>query len=93
MDPMSAGAAIAIANAIKASGAIVRVEHHDFTTILSRIAEPLVVRSQGGIFTTKYHYLTAYRGLLFYSVGTMPLELPVGAEVIEAKRIWVPTMY
>lgn len=87
----AAGAAIAIANAVKASGAIIRVEHEDFMTILSRSAEPLVVRSQSGFFTTKYHYLTSYRGLIFYSVGTMPLELPAGTELIEARKIWIPT--
>ena len=39
-------AAAAIAQAIKASGAIVRVEPADFMTILSRSHEPLVVLAE-----------------------------------------------
>ena len=36
----AAGAAAAVANAIKASGAIIRVETQDFLDILSRVKEP-----------------------------------------------------
>ena len=38
------------ARAIKASGAIVRVEPQDFLYILDRHEEPLVVEAQGGLF-------------------------------------------
>ena len=37
------GAAAAIANAIKASGAIVQVDTNDFTVILSKADKPIVV--------------------------------------------------
>jgi len=85
------GAENAIADAIKASGAIVRVEPGDFEAILERTPAPLVVSAQGGVFKTKYHYLTAYRGLIFYTRTPLPLALPPKAEVINAQKIWVPS--
>ena len=87
----AAGAENAIADAIKASGAIVRVEPGDFEAILDKTETPLVVFAQGGVFKTKYHYLTAYRGLIFYTRTPLPLELPRKAELIIAKKIWVPS--
>jgi hypothetical protein len=85
------GAENAIADAIKASGAIVRVEPGDFEAILDKTEAPLVVVAQGGVFKTKYHYLTAYKGLIFYTRTPMPLEVPRKAELIIAKKIWVPS--
>ncbi|OHB62858.1 MAG: hypothetical protein A2Y76_03290 [Planctomycetes bacterium RBG_13_60_9] len=94
---MSNGAVVAAAaaqqvaaNAIKASGAIVKVESGDFEAILKKIESPLVVFSQGGLFTTKYHYLTPYRGLIFYTKTQTPLLLSPKVELIAAKKIWVP---
>ena len=81
----------AIADAIKASGAIVNVEPDDFETILGKAEAPLVVCAQGGVFTTKYHYLTAYKGLIFYTKTQTPLVLPPKAELINARKIWVPS--
>jgi tRNA U34 2-thiouridine synthase MnmA/TrmU len=78
------------ANAIKASGAIVRVESGDFEAILKKSESPLVVYAQGGVFTTKYRYLTPYKGLVFFTVTQTPLMLPSRAEVIAANRIWIP---
>ena len=69
-------AAAAIANAIKASGAIVNVEPGDFQAILSRSDKPLVVIAQGGIFKKHLRYLTAYRGLVFFTKADTPLSLP-----------------
>ncbi len=80
----------ALAEAIKASGAIVSVEPGDFEVILEKTEAPLVVTAQGGVFTTKYHYLTAYKGLIFYTKTPMPLALPPKAELITARKIWVP---
>ncbi len=85
------GAENAVADAIKASGAIVRVEPGDFEAILDKAEAPLVVCAQGGVFTTKYHYLTAYKGLIFYTKTPVPLEVPRKAELIGAKKIWVPS--
>ena len=85
------GAENAMADAIKASGAIVRVEPGDFEAILDKTEAPLVVGAQGGVFKTKYHYLTAYKGLIFYTKTPMPLVLPPKTELINAKKIWVPS--
>lgn len=87
----AAGAAVEIANAIRASGAIVSVEPGDFEAILKRIDAPLVVRSQGGIFSTNYHYLTSYKGLIFYTKTPTPLMLSPSVETINARKIWIPT--
>ena len=87
----TAGAvAAAIANAVKASGVIVRVTPEDFAAILRRTENPLVVHATGGVFTTNYQYLTSYKGLAFYTKSPAPLALPFGAEVMTAKSIWVP---
>lgn len=85
-----AAAAAVIAQAIRASGAIVRVESTDFMTILEKVENPLVVHSESRFFSTKYHYLTSYKGLIFYTKSTAPLMLRPGMEIIRAKRIYVP---
>ncbi|RKY10581.1 MAG: hypothetical protein DRP65_06395 [Planctomycetota bacterium] len=87
-----AGAAMAaIANAIKASGAIVRLEPQDFLDILARVAEPLVVYSPSGLLT-RHKYLTSYKGLVFFAASKQLLPIPESAEIIHAKKIWVPDM-
>ncbi len=64
---VAAAGETAMAEAIKASGAIVSVEPGDFEVILGKVEAPLVVIAQGGVFKTKYHYLTPYKGLIFYT--------------------------
>ncbi|MHC4679323.1 MAG: hypothetical protein ACYTEK_11550 [Planctomycetota bacterium] len=86
----AAAAAAAIAQAIKASGAIVNVESTDFMTILNKMDNPLVVCSESKFISTKYHYLTAYKGLIFYTKSVTPLMLRPSAELIQAKKIWIP---
>jgi len=86
----AAGAAAAIAQAIKASGAIVRVEPTDFMTILDKVENPLVVHSESKFFSTKYHYLTSYKGLIFYTKSVTSLMLRPSVEIIRAKSIWIP---
>jgi hypothetical protein len=56
----AAAAAAAVAQAIKASGAIVRVEPDDFLSILRRQQEPLVVHATAGFFSTSFLYLSSY---------------------------------
>ncbi|OHB77509.1 MAG: hypothetical protein A2Z25_12520 [Planctomycetes bacterium RBG_16_55_9] len=73
-----------MAEAIKASGAIVRVEPADFETILNKVDNPLVVYAESKFFSTKYHYLTTYKELIFYTKTTIPLTLRPSAEVIQA---------
>lgn len=90
---MAAGAAAAaavIANATKASGVVVRVSPENFLAILARAEKPLVVHAQGGIFSTNYQYLLSYKGLAFYSKSRAPLQLPLGTELVQAQKIWIP---
>lgn len=86
----SAGAAAAIANAVKASGAIVKVEPEDFLKILERCESPLVVTAEGGFLSSAHQYLSGYRGLVFYCKSSEALRLPGTVEIIRAKRIWIP---
>ena len=86
----AAASGTAIAQAIKASGAIIRVESTDFETLLNNVDNPLVVYSESTFLSTKYHYLTAYKGLIFYTKTTTPLMLRPSAEVIHAQKIWIP---
>ena len=87
-----AGAAAAIiAQAIKAWGAIVKVEPQDFQSILDRQPEPpLVVEAVGGFFKKHYQYLTSYKGLFFYTKSPTQLPLPQDCEVVVAAKIWIP---
>lgn len=85
-----AAQAAAIARAVKASGAIVRVEPEDFTRILSRANKPLVVTSKRGFIKPNYQYLTAYKGLIFYTKSSTELMLPGDIEIITAREIWIP---
>jgi len=89
----AAGAAIAaaIANAIKASGAVVRVQPEDFANILSRVEKPLVIYNKGGFFTTKHQYLVSYKGFVFYTRTSNQIDLARSVEVIVAESIWIPS--
>jgi len=89
---MSAHAAVhaAIANAIKASGTVVRLEPAEWLKVLKRTDSPLVVIARGGMFRRKYQYLTAYRGLAFFTASEQPLVLPGRSELINAKSLSVP---
>ena len=86
----AAAAYAAIAQAIKASGAIVRVEPEAFQAILNKAKEPLVVMAKGGLFKGNYQYLMGYKGLAFYTKSSTPLMLPHDAEIINSKQIWIP---
>lgn len=81
---------VAMTNAIKASGAIVHVETNDFMDILNRSESPLVVYSPAGIFA-KHKYITSYKGLFFYTQSATPLTLSTKIELVQAKKIWIPT--
>ena len=90
MAATAAGAAAAIAKAIKASGVIIRVDPKEFQNILRRIDRPLVVCAEGGIFSAKHQYLVSYKGLAFFTKSAAPIMFPSGTETILAKKIWVP---
>jgi len=72
----AAAAAAAIAQAIRASGVLVRVEPREFEAIVGRTKAPLVVTATGGLFTTNYQYLTSYKGLAFFTYSEAPVPLP-----------------
>ena len=86
----SGAAAAAIAQAIKASGVVLHLDPDEFRKVIFRAPDPLVVVAQGGMFSTKYRYLTSYKGLAFYTKSNAPLDLPPGVEVVTAKQIWTP---
>ena len=79
----------AIAQAIKASGVVVRVTPEDFQKIISKADKPLVIWTTGGFITKNYQYLTSYKGFAFFTKTGMPLELSK-VETIVAGKIWIP---
>lgn len=85
-----AAAAAAIANAIKASGVVVRLGSKDFQAVLRKVENPLVVYAEGGIFSTNYQYLVSYKGFAFVTKTKAPILLPTGVETIVASKIWLP---
>jgi hypothetical protein len=87
----AAAHAAVVAQATKASGAIVRVEPADFLRLVKRHAEPLVVVTYGGLFAKRYEYLMGYRGLVFHTKSVDALVLPRDCEVVRADRIWIPS--
>jgi hypothetical protein len=86
----AAGAAAAAANAIRASGVVVRVKPEEFAKLLARARDPLVVRAKGGFFGKKHDYLMSYKGLAFYCTADEPLPLPAGVELVVAGSIYMP---
>jgi hypothetical protein len=86
----TAAAASSMIQAIKASGAIVRVDPNSFSEILRKSDSPLVVTSEGWLFGRTYQYLTSYKGLCFFTKAPQPIQLPGRSEVVSASRIWIP---
>jgi hypothetical protein len=86
-----AAAAAAIANAIKASGVVVRVENGDFLSIVQRTQRPLIVVSGKSFWSASFKYLTSYKGLAFYTKSRDPLHLPGDIELVSCKTIDIPS--
>ena len=86
----AAAAAAAVAQAIKASGVIVRVEPDEFRKLLDQNAQGLVVHALGGLFSTRHKYLMGYKGLAFYTSAREAILLPSTCQIVEAQRIWIP---
>jgi len=84
-----ASAAAAVAQAIKASGVLVKLEPGEFRKVLYLIESPLVVTAVSSFFGTTYQYLTSYKGLAFYCKSKEPMDLGA-VEVIAAQKIWIP---
>jgi hypothetical protein len=85
-----AAAAAAVAKAIKASGAIVRVEPDEFRKLLGHNAQGLVVHAVGGLFSPRHRYLMGYKGLAFYTSARETILVPSTCQIVEAKKIWIP---
>jgi len=85
-----AAAAAAIAQAIKASGVLIGVEPDQFQKILHRQEAPLVVEAIGGFRNRTRQYLTSYKGFAFHTKTKDRVILPSRAEVVVAKKIWIP---
>ncbi|NLE95691.1 MAG: hypothetical protein GX600_08440 [Dehalococcoidia bacterium] len=83
-------AAAAVAQAIKASGAIVNMEPDDFMSIVNRCEKPLVVMASGGLLDRGFRYLVGYKGLIFHTKSKTELMLSGRTEVVHAKSIWIP---
>jgi hypothetical protein len=83
-------AAAAAAQAIKASGAIVRVAPEEFRKLLNQNPDGLVVHAVGGLFGSRHKYLMGYKGLVFNTSAGEPISLPPRLQVVEARKIWVP---
>ena len=90
---MAAAGAVAamIAQAIKASGVICRVEPQDFVAIIRRVESPLVVVARGGFLSKKFQYLTSYKGLAFFTKSVEPIQFSSATEIVNANKIWIPT--
>jgi hypothetical protein len=90
LSTVAAAAAAAIAQAIKASGTIVRMRPGEFRKLVARQEQPLVVYTTGGMIRKNHQYLTGYRGLAFYTKSSTPVELPGSVEIVLAETIWIP---
>jgi hypothetical protein len=86
----AAAAAAAVAKAVKASGAIVRVEPDEFRKLLGHNAQGLVVHAVGGLFSSVHKYLMGYKGLAFYTSARDTIPVPSTCQIVEAKKIWIP---
>jgi hypothetical protein len=86
----AAAQAAAIANAVKASGAIVKLDPKEFVKILAKTENPVVVTGTCGLFTKKNQYMINYKGFFFYTESREPIQLPLRAELVAAKNIWIP---
>jgi hypothetical protein len=86
----AAAHAAAVAQAIKASGACVRVSPDDFQRLLARAGDVVVIHAVGWAFGTQHKYLFGYKGLVFFTKSREPVFVPSGVETLEAERIWIP---
>jgi hypothetical protein len=93
MAHVAIAAAAAVDNATKATGTIVHIEPDDWLSLVDKMVEPLIVMSIGGVLSKHYQYLVSYKGLAFYTKAPEKLPIPSQAELITAKKIWIPDMW
>ncbi len=87
----AAAAAAALANATKASGAIIKVNPENFQKIIGKSEPCVVVIAKGGIFKKHYQYITNYRGFFFYTKSSQVMSFSSGVEIVYADKIWIPS--
>lgn len=80
----------AMVQAIKASGAIVKISPEGFKELLQRANEPLVVTAEGGVFSKTYEYMMGYKGMVFYTSSKEQLGFQSSAEIVHVQKIWIP---
>lgn len=83
-------AAVAAANATKASGPVVEVSAGEFLTAVSRAVSPMVLVAQAGIFRKRYRYPMSYKGVAFYTESKEPLILPNRTELVRLGKLSIP---
>ena len=88
-----AAAQQAIQNAIKASGAIVKIDPDDFSGLIAKMDNALIIEAPAGVFTKVWKYITSYKGFLFYTKTKSRLSVPNRHELIRSRKIWVPESY
>ena len=76
--------------AIKSFGILVHVTPDNFLKIITNNENLLVIESVGGFFSTKYYYLTSYKGLAFFTKSEKQLTLPSHIEIIKSNKIEIP---
>lgn len=59
MGAEAAAIAAMIANAVKASGTVVRIDPDEFVKILKKVEAPLVIYAEGGMISTNYQYMVS----------------------------------
>ncbi len=88
---VAAAAHAAAVNAQKSFGTIVTLDPQEFLNLLAREEDFLVVHAvHAGFFSTKYKYLTSYKGLAFFCQASEPIDLPDGIDLMQAESIAVP---
>jgi len=87
----AAAAAATISNAIKASGTLIRIYPEEFSRMISKMDDGVVVETTVKFFSTSYKYLTSYKGLAFYTKSSSQLSIPSRLEKISAVSMWMPS--
>ncbi|MFC2187341.1 hypothetical protein ACFCT7_08470 [Fulvivirgaceae bacterium LMO-SS25] len=86
-----AAAAAAISQAIKASGSLIRIHPEEFSRMISKMDDGIVVETTVKFFSTSYKYLTSYKGLVFFTKSSNQLSIPSRLEKITASSMWMPS--
>lgn len=78
--------------ALKMSGAFIRIDVQDFQNILRKAENLLVIESKTGIFSNSYMYLTSYKGFICYCKSKEQLAVSGSHEKITATHVSLPQM-